>query len=224
MGIFSRLSDIINSNINAMLDTAEDPEKIVRLIIQEMEDTLVEVRSSAARCIADQKQLGRRADFCQEELAQWQRKAALAVEKGRDDLARAALIEHAKLEDALSTIERESQRVDELLAKYTDDIGKLQTKLNDAKARQASMAQRQRSAGTRVKVQKHLHDGRVDDAMIRFDHYERRIDDLEGLAEAQGLGREKSLSDEFAALEQEERIKRELDALKARIKSATKNK
>lgn len=221
MGIFSRLTDIINSNITALLDKAEDPEKIVRLIIQEMEDTLVEVRTSAARCIADKKELERRTRYVHDEYEDWGVKAELAVAKGRDDLAKSALLERAKARAQLAQVRKEGANLDELVAKYGEDIARLQAKLDEAKARQKALVQRHHSADSRLKVRRHIHDGRVDEAMMRFDGYERRIDDLEGLAQAEELGRSPSLGEAFAQLEQEETIKQELEALKARLKRGT---
>jgi phage shock protein A len=220
MGIFTRFSDIVNSNINAILDKAEDPEKIVRLMIQEMEDTLVEVRSAAARSIADKKDLNRRLGQIEQERDDWDAKAELAMRKGREDLARAALVEKSRSASAADIIRSDYAAVDEGLAKLNDDISRLETKLEDAKARQKALLARHKTANSRLAARKKIHDYKIDDAMIRFEQYTRRIDDVEGRIEAYDLGLPKDLSHEFAGLEAEETITRELDDLKKRVSSA----
>ena len=225
MGIFSRLSDIINSNINSLLDRAEDPAKLIRLIIQEMEDTLVEVRSAAARSIADRKEVERRLGRLADAQAEWERKAELAISKGRDDLAKGALLEKAKLGDTIDALEDELGRLETALHRNDADVGKLEAKLAEAKAKQKALVARHDTAGRRLKVRRTLHDGRVDDAFERFDSVERRIDRIEGEVEAYDLGDGrggKSLADEIAELETESEIEEELAALKARLKNAEK--
>jgi phage shock protein A len=217
MGIFTRFSDIVNSNINAILDKAEDPEKIVRLMIQEMEDTLVEVRSAAARSIADKKDLNRRLGQIEQERDDWDAKAELAMRKGREDLARAALVEKSRSASAADIIRSDYAAVDEGLAKLNEDISRLEMKLEDAKARQKALLARHKTANSRLAARKKIHDYKIDDAMIRFEQYTRRIDDVEGRIEAYDLGLPKDLSHEFAGLEAEETITRELDDLKKRV-------
>lgn len=217
MGIFSRMTDIINSNINAMLDKAEDPEKIVRLIIQEMEDTLVEVRSTAARAIADKKELRRKIDAAEHEAAEWERKAELAVSKGRDDLAKAALTEHARGVESVKLLEEQLAHIENGLAKLNDDIGQLQSKLADAKARQKTLLARTRTAAQRLQVRTRVHDDRIDDAFSRFEHFERKMEDIEGRVEAFDMGRKKDLRQRFTELETEEDIEKALSDLKARL-------
>jgi phage shock protein A len=220
MGIFTRFSDIVNSNINAILDKAEDPEKIVRLMIQEMEDTLVEVRSAAARSIADKKDLNRKLGQIEQERDDWDAKAELAMRKGREDLARAALVEKSRSASAADIIRSDYAAVDEGLAKLNEDISRLETKLEDAKTRQKALLARHKTANSRLAARKKIHDYKIDDAMIRFEQYTRRIDDVEGRIEAYDLGLPKDLSHEFAGLEAEETITRELDDLKKRVSSA----
>ena len=217
MGIFTRFSDIVNSNINAILDKAEDPEKIVRLMIQEMEDTLVEVRSAAARSIADKKDLNRKLEHLEREQDEWDSKAELALRKGREDLARAALVEKSRATSAADIIRADYSAVDEGLAKLNDDIARLEKKLEDAKARQKALLARHKTANSRLAARKKIHDYKIDDAMIRFEQYTRRIDDVEGRIEAYDLGLPKDLNHEFAGLEAEETISRELDDLKRRV-------
>ena len=217
MGIFTRFSDIVNSNINAMLDKAEDPEKIVRLMIQEMEDTLVEVRSAAARSIADKKDLNRRVGSFEYELGGWDDKAELAVRKGREDLAKAALVEKSRVSSAVDILKQDYIIVDEGLAKLNEDIARLESKLQDAKVRQKALLTRHKTASSRLAVRQKIYDYKIDDAMVRFEQYTRRIDDVEGRIEAYDLGLPKDLHHEFAGLEAEESIKKELDALKQRV-------
>ncbi len=217
MGIFTRFSDIVNSNINAILDKAEDPEKIVRLMIQEMEDTLVEVRSAAARSIADKKDLNRKLETLEREIADWDSKAELAVRKGRDDLAKAALVEKSRLSAAADAVKADYAAIDDGLTKLNDDIARLESKLEDAKARQKALLARHKTANSRLAARKRIHDYKIDDAMVRFEAYTRRIDDVEGKVEAYDLGLPKDLNHEFASLEAEESVKKEFDELKRRI-------
>jgi len=217
MGIFTRFSDIVNSNINAILDKAEDPEKIVRLMIQEMEDTLVEVRSAAARSIADKKDLNRKLSQFEREESDWDAKAELALRKGREDLAKAALVEKSRATAAVGLIRADYSAIDDGLAKLNEDIAKLENKLQDAKARQKSLLARHKTANSRLAARKKIHDYQIDDAMVRFEQYTRRIDDVEGRIEAYDLGLPKDLNHEFAGLEAEESIAKELDDLKKRV-------
>jgi phage shock protein A len=221
MGIFTRFSDIVNSNINAILDKAEDPEKIVRLMIQEMEDTLVEVRSAAARSIADKKDLNRKLEALDREQRDWEDKAELAIRKGRDDLAKAALVEKSRVASAAEVLKQDYIAVDEGLNKLNADIARLESKLEDAKARQKALLARHKTASSRLAVRKKIHDYKIDDAMIRFEQYTRRIDDVEGRVEAYDLGLPKDLNHEFASLQAEDSVKEELDALKKRVAGTT---
>jgi phage shock protein A len=222
MGVFSRFTDIINSNINNLLDKAEDPAKMVRLIIQEMEDTLVEVRSSSAKTLADKKELTRRVSRLEKDAQQWQDKAELALSKDREDLARGALMEKKKSSESAKALLDELVHTDEHLRKLQDEISQLQDKLNDAKARQKAIIIREKSANSRLKVKENLHSSRVNDALNRFDHYERKIDDIEAQVDAYDLGG-KSLADEIAELESDEKVDDELAQLKAKMKN-DKNK
>jgi phage shock protein A len=217
MGIFTRFSDIVNSNINAILDKAEDPEKIVRLMIQEMEDTLVEVRSAAARSIADKKDLNRKLESLEIEQSEWDSKAELAVRKNREDLAKAALVEKSRVSAAVEMIKFDYAAIDEGLGKLNEDISRLESKLQDAKARQKSLLARHKTANSRLAARKKIHDYKIEDAMVRFEQYTRRIDDVEGRIEAYDLGLPKDLNHEFASLEAEESVAQELDELKQRL-------
>ena len=217
MGIFTRFSDIVNSNINAILDKAEDPEKIVRLMIQEMEDTLVEVRSAAARSIADKKDLNRKLETLDNERSDWDEKAELAIRKGREDLAKAALVEKSRVAAAAAALKSDYLAVDDGLGKLNDDIARLEAKLEDAKARQKALLARHKTANSRLAARRKIHDYKIDDAMVRFEQYTRRIDDVEGRIEAYDLGLPKDLNHEFASLAAEESVQAELDALKQRV-------
>jgi len=216
MSIFSRFTDIINSNINSILDKAEDPEKMVRLIIQEMEETLVEVRTQSAKLIADKKELSRRIERLHLEAEEWESKAEIALSKGREDLARAALKEKSLAEEATMALEADLEVIDINLDKLSGDIGLLQQKLGDAKTRQKGLIVRSRTAESRMGVKRQLHDVDIDEAMSRFDRYERKIDDLEGEVEAYDLG-QKTLSDEIGELENDERIDEALARLRAKM-------
>ena len=221
MGIFSRLSDIVNSNLNSMLDKAEDPEKIVRLIIQEMEDTLVEVRANAARAIADKKEINRKRDEFIARATEWEAKAEIAISKGREDLARGAISAKRKAEEMVVLLDKETSAIEDIAAKTNEDLEKLQVKLKEARAKQRSLELRHNAASEGVKVSRQLHDGRIDDALARFERYERRIDEMEGEAESWAIGRPKTLADEFAELEAEDAVNAELEALKKRVAART---
>jgi phage shock protein A len=220
MGIFSRMTDIINANLNAMLDKAEDPEKMVRLIIQEMEDTLVEVRSTSVRTLARKKELQRHIAHQQGEVTEWQRKAELALSKGREDLARAALVAKARAAEAVVDHEKELKHIEEEILKLDEDTGKLKAKLTDAKQRQKAIILRAQSADSRLRVKRQIHDGRMDTAMLKFEQYEAKIDSVEAQLESYELGQTRSLKDQFAELERNERLDAELEQLKVRVGAA----
>ena len=219
MGIFSRMTDIINSNINSMLDQAEDPQKMIRLIIQEMEDTLVEVRSSSARVLAERKAAARRLEQVQAEAVSWEEKAKLAISKGREDLARAALQEKHAIEEEVAIVEAELLATDEHIAQLNEEVGQLQQKLSDAKAKQKALMMRSKTVESRIKVKRQMHREKLDDAFQRFEHFERRMDNLEGQLESMDLGREvpPDLADEIDALQEDERISDELERLKSEL-------
>lgn len=218
MGIFSRLTDIVNSNITALLDCAEDPAKMIRLIVQEMEDTLVEVRSDAARLIADRKEIKRRLGRLADAQAEWQKRAELALQKSREDLARAALMERAKLTDLIKALEDDDIGLKERMGQLDEDIGRLQAKLAEAKAKQIGLMSRAQTANARFSVREQLYDGRVDNAMARFDAIEKKLDEMEGRVEAFDLGKGgKTLADEIADLQTETQIEDELSKLKTEL-------
>ena len=217
MGIFSRFSDIVNANINAVLEKAEDPEKIIRLMIQEMEDTLVEIRSAAAKCIADRKELGRHIAHLENEHDEWARRAELAVRRDREDLARAALVEKQALADQVEQMRLEIDSLDGQLEKFNADITQLQGKLTDAKTRQRSIVIRHKTATSQLSARKHIHSDRLDEMLYRFESAERRIDRVESEAEAVAMGRGANLADEIAGLEDDDRVEEELAKLKSEL-------
>jgi len=219
MGIFSRMGDIINSNLNAMIDKAEDPEKIARLIIQEMEDTLVEVRTDAARNIAERKELSRKAEDYKGRAADWAVKAELAVTKDREDLARGALSAKQQAEAMHDVVLKEIGILDEAVAKADGDLGKLQVKLDEAKAKHKALTMRSNVARGQIKMRKVMTTNKVEDALARYERMERKVDELESHVEAFDLGSGESLESQFAALEADEAIEDELAALKAKIKT-----
>jgi phage shock protein A len=220
MGIFSRLSDIINSNLNSLLDRAEDPEKMIRLIIQEMEETLVEVRSSSARVIADKKDAERRLGRLKSETKDWEAKARLALEKDREDLARAALAEKQAIEDEVAIVEKEFTSLDEHLVHLSEEVSQLQQKLNDAKAKQKSLIMRQKTVATRLKTRGQLSREQLTDAFEKFEHYERRMDTMESQIEADELGRDAKLDlkSEIDSLAKNDSVNEELEKLRKDMK------
>ncbi|MFT5788862.1 MAG: phage shock protein A [Shewanella sp.] len=220
MGIFSRFADIINSNISSLLDKAEDPEKMVRLIIQEMEDTLVEVRSTSAKVLAEKKEIIRRVAKVQQQVHDWESKAELALSKDREDLAKAALIEKQKTNELADSLAAELVVVEEHILRLKEEVGQLQDKLADAKVRQKTIIMRKQTASSRLEVKKQLDSSKIDNAMSKFEQYERRVEGLESQVEAYDLGKKNTLNDEFAALEAEDSVNDELEALKAKMKAS----
>jgi len=217
MGIFSRFSDIINANINAVLEKAEDPEKIIRLMIQEMEDTLVEIRSAAAKCIADRKEQRRHLEYLDREKAEWQRRAELALRRERDDLARAALMEKQIIDDQMGKLQAEAESLDNQMNKFNEDITLLQNKLNDAKVRQRSIVIRHKTARSQLSARRHIHNDRIDEMLFRFENAERKIDQVESEAEAMAMGHNRPLADEIEDLENDDRVEAELARLKSKV-------
>ncbi len=216
MSIFSRLSDIINSNISALLDKAENPEKMIRMVIQEMEETLVEVRSGTAKVIAEKKTLSRRAEQLCKQATDWESKAELALTKGREDLAKAALLEKANIQASIEITENDLAKLDETLDKLSSEIEQLQAKLNDARARQKTLVMRSTATQSRVDVHQQLNSHTIDNAMDKFEYYERKIDQMEGQIDSSHI-EARGLQSEFDELEKQEAIDKELEALKSKL-------
>ena len=216
MGIFSRTRDIIAANFTDLLDKAEDPAKMIRMIILEMEETLVEVRASAARTIADQKEMRRHISKLETLQESWTEKAELALSKGREDLAKAALVEKQKAADMAVQLTGEITVLDEALRASEEDINKLQTKLREARTRQNSIVTRLETAHNRYKLREMYAGPKIQDAFSRFEIMERRVDMAEGRAEVAGMGAPKSLDEEIAELKASEKVEAELAAMKAR--------
>lgn len=219
MGIFSRLTDIVNANLNSLLDKAEDPPKMVRLIIQEMEEGLVRERSNLARYLADKKELRRQQERNQLQLQDWQSKAELALQKGRDDLARSALIEKGKQQQLVDALSQEFSAVEEGIAKLTTEIELLEAKLEDARGRQKAMLLRSAAAQSRLNVQQHGQRATPHSIMEKFDRMERKIEEMESKADVYHPN--PNLQQQFAELEADDAISRELAAMKERLQTAS---
>jgi len=182
-----------------------------------MEDTLVEVRSNAARAIADRKEVGRKKEEFLRRGAEWENKAELAIGKGRDDLARGAIAAKRKADEMIGLLDEELAAIEQVVNKTNEDLAKLQSKLKEARAKQRSLELRRNSASDSVRISRQVNDGRIEDALAKFDRYERRIDELEAEAESWVLGRPRTLEDEFAELEAEDAVNAELEELKQRV-------
>ncbi|OGQ93446.1 MAG: phage shock protein PspA [Deltaproteobacteria bacterium RIFOXYA12_FULL_61_11] len=217
MSIFSRLNDIINANILHMIEKAEDPEKIVRLMIQEMEDTLVEVKSQAAKVIAEQKTMERHLGRLREEQLSWQEKAELAVSKQRDDLAKAALSQKTRKEDDARRLETQRDEIVDNLARFKQDIGTLETKLKEAKSRQKAIILRKQTALSQRQIQERMSRVSSNSAFAKFEQFEQNLERIEGEVEAFSGSGKNGLEDEFSKLEQETRIDAELAELKNKM-------
>ena len=217
MGIFTRFTDIINANLNSMLDKAENPEKMVRLIIQEMEETLVEVRSTAAKSIAEKKSILRETRFLEESIDQWQHKAELALTKNREDLARAALTEKQNAQHKVSMITEDLELVTVHLNEIQADSQRLQAKLTEAKHKQEVYTLRQKSAEVRLKVRTKAQIHNIDEAIVKFERYQQKIDRLEAEVESYDLTETKDLESQFRMLEKDKKLEQELAELKKQV-------
>lgn len=217
MGIFTRVRDIISANINSMLDKAEDPEKLVKLMIREMEDTLIEVKANCAGSMAQKKKIQREIEGVLAHAKTWDGKAQLAVAKGREDLAREALVEKRRFVERAEAQEAELEQIKQLVTQYQNDIMQLEDKLGAAREKQRVLVQRHRHAQDKVRAETHIRKFETSDVLLRFDAFQERIDRMEAEAGLVNYGRKpSSLADEFAALEGDEEIEKELAALKAR--------
>lgn len=217
MGIFSRFRDIINSNLNTMLEKAEDPEKLIKLMIQEMEDTLVEIKASCAGAMASKARVGRSLQELHSRAQAWERKACLAVDKGREDLAREALQEKHSLLTEAGHREKELEHFEQLIAQYQDDIRQLEEKLLAARNKHRILVQRHIHASRRLDAQHKIRRADHSDAFTRFESFESRIDRMEADADLVNHKNKSSLEEEFAKLEKDDLIDDELAKLKARM-------
>ncbi len=214
MGIFTRVRDIISANLNSMLDKAEDPEKLVKLMIREMEDTLVEIKASCAGTMATKKKIERELDKARENAQTWGSKAQLAVDKGREDLAREALVERRRYQERADTLEQERAQCDGLVDQYQSDIRQLEEKLNSAREKQRMLVQRHTHVQNKMRAERDIRKLDTSGALQRFDSFEDRIERMEADADLVNYGRKPTLDEEFNRLKGDEDIEKQLQALK----------
>jgi phage shock protein A len=216
MGIFTRFRDIISSNVNSMLDKAENPEKLIKLMIQEMEDTLVEIKASCAGTMASRARVLRALDEAKSRLGNWQTKAQLAVDKGREDLAREALVEKRNFREQVEALDKEAEQLSEIINQYQSDIEQLEEKLANTRNKHRVLVQRHIHAQKRRQAQTNIRQVDNSDAFVRFDQFESRIDRLEAEADLINVPRKPTLEDQFKRLETDEEIEKELQSLKSK--------
>ncbi len=217
MGIFTRMRDIVQSNINAMLDKAEDPAKLLRLMIQEMEDTLIEIKAQCASAMAQSKTFQRQREELAQRVGQWTDKARLAIEKGREALAREALLEKRRLEERVEPLEEQNAECESLIEKYQMDMTQLEAKIQSVRERQKVLIQRHAQAQTKKRAESNIRHMDSSDVIGKFDGFERRIDQLESEAELVNYGRRPSLDEQFLELEKDEDLENELNAMREEI-------
>jgi len=223
MGIFTRFRDIISSNINVMLDKAEDPEKLIKLMIREMEDTLVEIKASCAGVMANSKKVQRQLDEVQSREKYWKERSELAVNKGRDDLAREALVEKRGYSDRADALKQELIDCDSLVEQYQDDIRQLEDKLGTARERQRILVQRHIHANRKKRAQEDIRRMDSTEAIIKFEELENRIERMEAEADLVNFGRKPTLEGELDTLALDEEIEKELQSLKSSLTKKDKN-
>ena len=217
MGIFTRFRDIISSNINAILDKAEDPEKLIKLMIREMEDTLVEIKAACAGAMASSKKVQRQLDTLHERIRYWEEKAEIAVKKGRDNLAREALVEKRRCARRMDGLENEFTEHNLLIEQYQDDIRQLEDKLKSARDKQRLLVQRHIHANRKIRAQEEIRRVDSSEAMLKFDELENRIERMEAEADLVNFGKKTALEAEFDTLGVDDEIEKELQALKTPI-------
>ncbi|BHH81938.1 phage shock protein PspA [Desulforhopalus sp. 52FAK] len=215
MGVFTRFRDIVSSNINSMLDKAEDPEKMIKLMIHEMEDTLIELKSSCAGVIAGRKKIERKFEGVKEKVSLWSDRAALAVEKGRDDLAREALMERRRFSESAEALETELANYKDLLQQYHEDIVELEEKLKSAKEKKRMLVQRHKRASGKKRAQQDIRRSDSADTMARFDKLESRIEQMEAEADMVNMAQKPTVAEEFEDLAMDDEIEKELANIKA---------
>ncbi len=216
MSIFTRFRDIVNSNIGAMLDKAEDPEKMIKMMIREMEDTLIEMKSSCAGIIANSKRIGRRKEEVAALVKNWAERAELAVSKGRDDLAREALLEKRRFNEQIESLDKEMGDLDVLIEQYRSDIGELEGKLEGAREKKRLLIERHKHATGKKRAQQEIRRYNNTDTFERFDKLETRIDRLDAEANLVNPRTKPSLEEEFTQLSTDEEIEKELASLKGK--------
>jgi phage shock protein A len=219
MSIFTRFKDIVSSNINSMLDSAENPEKLLRLMIQEMEDTLVELKSSCAQMMADKARLGRSGERIAAEVALWDGRAELALSKGREDLAREALLRKREVLAEATRLEEEVRSAEEAVGRYQDEIRQVEDKLLQARDKQRTLVRRHTLAKDRIQSQTNIRRFEHNDVIQRFDSFEHKIDRMEAEADLVNITRKSDLEVEFDRLHQDEQLEKELSALKEKLSS-----
>jgi len=217
MGIFSRFRDIISSNLNAMLDKAEDPEKMIKLMIREMEDTLVELKASCAATMANRTRLERSLEHARQRSEGWSKKAEMALEKGREDLALEALAEKRRFQGEVDNLELEASELVKLVDQYRSDIDQLEDKLEVARKKRRVLIQRHIHADKRHKAQTNIRQVESSDAFLRFEQFETKIDRMEADADLVNIARKPSLDEAFSNLKKDEELERELAALKDKL-------
>jgi len=223
MGIFTRFRDIVSSNINAMLDKAEDPEKLIRLMIREMEDTLVEIKASCAGVMANSKKVQRQMEEAQSRGKYWEEKATLAVNKGRDDLAREALVERRRYAERAEALEQELREHNALVEQYQDDIRQLEDKLAGAREKQRVLVQRHIHANRKKRAQEEIRRMDSSEAILKFEELENRIERMEAEADLVNFGRKPTLEEDLDTLVVDEEIEKELQTLKSSLAKEDKN-
>ncbi len=215
MGIFTRFRDIVSSNMNSMLERAEDPEKMIKLMIHEMEDTLIELKSSCAGVIAGRKKIERKAEEITDKRNLWADRAELAVNKGRDDLAREALTEKRRYSQVAESLDNEINEHSGLIEQYKEDIVELENKLNNAKEKKRTLIQRHKRANGKKRAQEEIRRSNSSDTMVRFDKLESRIEQMEAEADLVNIKRKPTLEEHFEDLATDEEIENELAKMKA---------
>ncbi|MBB5349161.1 PspA/IM30 family protein [Desulfoprunum benzoelyticum] len=220
MGVFTRFRDIVSSNINAMLDRAEDPEKMIKLMIREMEDTLVELKVSCAGVIAGRKKAERRLDEVAAREQMWAERAALAVRRGKDDLAREALLEKRRFTEMAEALRGEIVDHGGLIEQYQHDMVELEDKLAAAKEKRSMLVQRHRRATGKKRAQEDIRRMDSSESMARFEKLESRIEQMEAEADLVNFGRKPDVDSQFDDLGRDDEIEKELEKIKAGTYSA----
>ena len=220
MGVITRFVDVLNSNINAALDSVEKPEHMLRMIIQEMEEALVEVRSHAAQVIAEKKQVERKVSALTEHALDWQNKAEMALSKDREDLARQALVAKSECESELAVIQEQLSLLSENLNAITEDANGLQQKLAEAKQKQKSLVRRQDTAVVQLNSRKTIDKNKLENVQAKYERLHNKVTELESQVEAYDMTAPVTLMDEFRKLEADSKVEDELEALKKKVANA----